>query len=510
MNQSENDYAKLLQISHHARILTGISHLLDWDQETYMPQGAAAIRAVQQETLAGLIHEQKTGKKFRSALAKLIDIPNGTVLARDLPAEKQRALKEWRREYVQESALPKKFVKEFAKLSSQAVLAWRTAKTENSFAKFAPFLEKLISLSRKKADLLGYQNHPYDALLDLYEPEVTTKQVSQIFSRLKTAIVELLKKISSCKQVDDSFLHGNFSSEKQLEFAHLILKDMGYELEYGRLDISSHPFSSASHPTDSRITTRIHKTSLMSCISVILHEAGHALYEMGLPKEHYGSPLGDSISLGMHESQSRWWETRIGQSKPFWQHYIPLLKNQFKGEFDSIDLETFYKAINKVEPSYIRVEADEVTYPLHIILRFEMECSLIEGSLKVSEIPEAWNAKTKELLGITPLTNAEGCLQDIHWAMGAFGYFPTYTLGNIYASQLFEPFTKQHPDWEKKLSLGDLHFIRQWLHNAVHQHGKRYNSQEILKMATGQESTAKPYLDYLQSKYNQIYPLFNC
>ena len=280
---------------------------------------------------------------------------------------------------------------------------------------------------------------------------------------------------------------------------------MGYGPQNGRLDLSSHPFSSASHPTDSRITTRIHKTSLISCISVILHEAGHALYEMGLPKEHYGSPLGDAISLGMHESQSRWWETRIGQSKPFWQHYMPLLKDQFKGTLDHINLENFYKALNKVEPSLIRVEADEVTYPLHVILRFEMECALIEGSLKVIEIPEAWNAKMKELLGISPTNNTEGCLQDIHWAMGGFGYFPTYTLGNIYASQLFEPFAKQHPDWEKMVSSGELHFITKWLNEAVHKHGKRYNSQEILKLATGNESTATPYINYLQNKYQDIY-----
>lgn len=505
MNSSDKDYAKLLKLSHHARILTGISHLLDWDQETYMPQGAAAIRSVQQETLAGLIHEQKSGKKFKSALSKLINISDGVILANDLSEEKQAALKQWRRDYVQENALPKKFVTEFAKLSSQSVLAWRNAKKENSFHKFAPFLEKLILMSKKKADFLGYQNHPYDALLDQYEPGITTLQVSKSFSSLRTSIVDLLKKILNKKPIDDSFLHGNFSHEKQLEFAHKILKDMGYSKEHGRLDISSHPFSSASHPTDSRITTRIHPTSLISCISVILHEAGHALYEMGLPTEHYGSPLGDSISLGIHESQSRWWETRIGQSRAFWQHYLPLLKEQFNGQLEPIDLESFYKAINKVEPSLIRVDADEVTYPLHIILRFELERALIEGSLKIREIPEAWNAKMKELLGIVPKTYAEGCLQDIHWAMGGFGYFPTYTLGNIYASQLFESFEKKHPDWEKRIALGDLHFITKWLYEAVHKHGRRYSSQEILQLSTGKDPSEMPYIKYLNNKYQAIY-----
>jgi carboxypeptidase Taq len=505
MQQTEKDYNKLMQISHHARILTGISHILDWDQETYMPLGAAAIRALQQETLAGLIHEQKSGKKFKNALEKLINIDSGEILAKELPSAKQAALKEWRRSYMQETALPKKFVKESAKLYSQAVVVWREAKKENSFNKFAPFLEKIISFSQKKADYLGYKDHPYDALLDQYEPEMTTKQVSTLFNSLKESILNLLKKISQAKQIDDSFLHGNFPQEKQLEVARLILHDMGYTPEYGRLDISAHPFSSAAHPTDSRITTRFHQTSIISCISVILHEAGHALYEMGLPVEHYGSPLGDSISLGMHESQSRWWETQIGQSKPFWQHYFPLLKEKFKGKFDHVKLEDFYKAINKVEPSLIRVDADEVTYPLHVILRFEMEKALIEGSMKIRDIPEAWNAKMKELLDILPKTNSEGCLQDIHWAMGGFGYFPTYTLGNIYAAQLFESFLKRHFDWEKRVGKGDLHFIREWLGDIVHKHGKQYTSHEILKNATGKDFTIEPYIKYLENKYHEVY-----
>jgi carboxypeptidase Taq len=505
METAEKNYADLLKLSHHARVLVGISHLLDWDQETYMPPGASGIRSVQLATLAGLIHEQKSGKKFKSALEKLIDLKTGEVIGKGLSPEKKAALKQWRRDYINENALPKTFVTEFAKLSSQAVLAWREAKKENSFPKFAPFLEKIVSMCRKKADYLGYQDNPYDALLDIYEPEMKTKQVAKIFSSLKASIADILKKVSKSKQIDDSFLHGNFPSDKQLEFAHLILKNMGYGPDHGRVDISTHPFSSSSHPTDSRITTRFHKTSLISCISVILHEAGHALYEMGLPTEHYGSPLGDSISLGMHESQSRWWETRIGQSKPFWQHYLPLLKKTFKGKFDSVSLDTFYKAINKVEPSLIRVEADEVTYPLHVILRFELECALINGTLAIREIPEAWNAKMKTLLGITPKTNAEGCLQDIHWSMGGFGYFPTYTLGNIYASQLFEPFTNHHPDWEKRVASGDLLFITKWLNETVHKYGKRYTSQEILKRAAGKECDPLPYINYLQKKYKNIY-----
>lgn len=505
MKQSEKDFNALFNLSRHAKILKGINHLLDWDQETYMPKGAAPIRAVQHETLASLIHSEMTGKKFASALSKLIDIPSGKIAAAGLSSEKHAALKEWRRDFIRDKALPGKFVADFARLTSEAVVAWRDARKANAFKQFAPFLKRIVEMNRKRADYLGFKDQPYDALIDLFEPEMTTRETAAIFNKLRQAIVPLLKKIKNSKPVDDSFLHGNFPKEKQFEFSHVILNDMGYGSDHGRLDLSSHPFSSSSHPTDSRITTRIHPTSLMSCISVILHEAGHALYEMGLPQEHYGSPLGEAISLGMHESQSRWWETRIGQTKGFWQHYLPLLKQKFKGKLEALSLDQFYKAINKVEPSLIRVEADEVTYPLHVILRFELECDLINGKLKVDDLPEAWNSKMKELLGIVPPTDADGCMQDIHWSMGAFGYFPTYTLGNIFAAQLFETFEKENSNWEKRIGKGELTFIVDWLRDTVHKHGRRYTSHEILKRATGRAISADPYIKYLEGKYLKLY-----
>lgn len=507
MKNKHKDYAKLHKISRHARILSGIASVLDWDQETYMPQGGADIRAAQLESLAGIIHTTKTGKPFANALKKLIDIPTGKIIATGLTPQQEAAAKEWRRDFIKDVTLPKKFVEEFAKVSSQAVIRWRQAKKDNSFQQFAPLLEKIVTLSRKKAELLGYKDHPYDALLDLYEPEATTKDISKLFDSLRISISTLLKQITAAKQIDDSFLHGKFDHIKQLDFGRTLLKDMGYDMQHGRLDLSSHPFSSAAHPSDSRVTTRIHSTSLMSNLSVVLHEGGHALYEMGLPQSEYGTPLGDAISLGMHESQSRWWETYIGQSKPFWEHYLPLLKKEFSGQLDSISMENFYRAINKVEPSFIRVEADEVTYPLHVILRFEMECALIEGSLKVRDIPEAWNAKMQELLSITPKTYSEGCLQDVHWAMGGFGYFPSYTLGTMYAGQFFETFSKQNPDWEKRVSNGELGFIKAWLNDAVHQHGRHYSSFELLKKVTGKDFSAEPYISYLLNKYKKIYKL---
>ncbi len=494
-------YRTLHQQGRRARLLTGISHLLDWDQETYMPSGASGVRAEQLELLAGITYAEKTSKKFVTPLSKLIDIPKGTLIAKDLTPEQQAAVREWRHDYIKAKALPKKFVEEFARTTSQSILAWRSAKKEDNFTHFVPYLDKIIGMARKKADYLGYDQHPYDALLDEYEPGMTTADVSKLFGNLRTDIKGILKRISSQKEVDDSFLHGKFSAEKQMEFSKDLLRQLGYPEEHGRLDLSTHPFSLAPHPTDSRITTRIHPTLLLQSILAVLHEAGHAFYEMGLPQKEYGSPLGDYISLGMHESQSRWWETRIGQSKAFWQYALPLLNKKFDKKFDRISVDAFYQAVNKVEPSLIRIEADEVTYPLHIILRFELEKGLIEGSIKIRDIPEVWNAKMKELLGVTPSNNAEGCLQDIHWSMGAFGYFPTYTLGNLYASHLFEAFEKKYPDWEKRVSVGDFKFIREWLTQVVHRHGRLYSSQELLKKITGKKISADAYLKYLDDKY---------
>lgn len=497
------DYQKVHEISRHARILGGISSLLEWDQETYMPPGGAQNRADQIETLAGIIHSERTSKKFSNALSKLIDLKTGKTVP-TLKPEQKAAAKMWRRDYLHDTALPKTFVEQFAKLTSQSQLAWREAKKNNTFQQFAPFLDKIVSMCRKKADYLGYEQHPYDALLDLYEPEATSKDIGKLFGQLKAHVVPLLKKIMAAKQVDDRFLFGKFEAEKQMELGRKLLADMGYDMSKGRLDLSTHPFSSASHPTDSRVTTRIHPTSLISNLSVVLHEGGHGMYEMGLPVEHYGSPLGEAISLGVHESQSRWWETRIGQSRPFWQHYLPLLKKSFKG-LDKIGLEAFYRAVNKVEPSFIRVEADEVTYTLHVILRFELERGLIEGALRIRDVPEAWNSKMQELLGITPKTNSEGCLQDIHWSMGGLGYFPTYTLGNLYAAHLFKGFEKSHPDWEKQVAKGNLLFIKEWLHENVYRHGRRYTAQELLKKATGSSFSADAYMRYITDKYKEIY-----
>lgn len=504
-SKSEKDYAHLHELSLNVRTLQGVIALLDWDQETYMPPAASESRAQQLKVLASIAHKEKTSKHFEKALSKLIDLESGEIKAKGLTKAQEAALKWWRRDYRKAIALPNRFVQEFAKLCSQSQQVWRKARDENAFGQFEPYLEKIIDMCRQKAGYLGYKEHPYDALLDEYELEATTKEVAELFKTLGLSISSLLKSITAKKQIDDSFLHGDFSKDKQMKFGYQILSDMGYEMDKGRVDLSAHPFSSSAHPHDSRITTRFDNSSIVSNVKILLHEGGHSLYEMGLPPSEFGTPLGDALSLGMHESQSRWWETRIGQSKPFWEFYLPLLKKVFPEINQNVSLEEFYRAVNKVEPSFIRVEADEVTYPLHVILRFELEKQLIEGSLKVKEIPEAWNAKMKSLLGITPPEDRVGCLQDVHWSMGGFGYFPTYTLGNIYAAHLFEFFERENRNWSQKVAKGDLRFIKEWLNDKVHKFGRRYTSKELLKHITGKELTAEPYLTYLKGKYKEIY-----
>lgn len=502
---STEDYRILHYLSRHAQLLTSVSHLLEWDQETYMPQDGDDVRCEQLKIVAGITHHEKTSPQYVEALEKLIDIKTGTVSAEGLTEPQIAALKKWRRDYLKESCLPKEFVEEFAQLTSQSVAVWRKARKEQSFEQFAPFLEKIVTMCRKKADYLTYDTHPYDALVDLYEPEMTTIQIAELFSSLETELSSLLKKVAAAPQIDDSLLFGEFDHKKQLEFGLAILNAMGYERTKGRLDISTHPFSTSFHPTDTRITTRIHANSLMSNIASVMHEGGHALYDMGLPAEQFGSPLGQPISYGIHESQSRWWETRIGKSKPFWQHYLSLLQQYFPGAIDSLSLDDFYRAINKVQPSLIRVEADELSYPLHVILRFQLERSLIDGSLSVKEIPEAWNAKMQELIGLTPQNDSEGCLQDVHWSLGSFGYFPSYAIGNAYASHLFQAFAREIPDWEKRVATGDLQFVKKWLNENVHCYGRQYSASELMEKINGNPFSSKAYLEYLTNKYNGIY-----
>ena len=501
-------FSEAHKLSKTSTLLESVCNLLEWDQETYMPKDAIEYRSEQLELMASIVHKNKIAPSFKKALSKLINLETGDLVDMSLSEQESACAREWRRDYNQAVKLPSSFVKQFAKTTSKSLQAWSEAKKESNFKAFAPHLEKVISLNKKKAEYLGYKDHPYDALLDLYEPGMTTAYLTPLFARLKTSLTELLRKIEAKpKHSRDFIVSKHYGKEGQIRFGNLILRSMGFTGGMSRLDISSHPFCNSLNPKDVRMTTRIISNLPLSNIFSVVHEGGHGIYEAQLNETMYGSPLCSAISLGIHESQSRFWETLIGRSRPFWNHFYPLLEKEFPEQLGNTSLEEFYLAVNYVEPSLIRVEADEVTYCLHVIIRFELEKALIEGTLKVKDLPKAWNAKMKESLNITPSSDTEGCLQDIHWSMGSLGYFPTYALGNIYAAQLFACFEKSHPNWEEKVTKGDLLFIRQWLKENLHQYGRQYSPLEMIKKITGQEIEEKFYVQYLKNKYKTLYNL---
>lgn len=503
---TQAQYDKVSTLSKRAHTLDGISALLGWDQETYMPEKAAPIRASQKELLAEISHTIKTSREFENTLSSLIDLDTGEILTKELDDGQKAALKCWRRDFLRLKKLPTSFVQEFAKLTSESIFIWDKAKKENNYAAFEPNLNKIVDMLKKKADYIGYQDHPYDALLDEFEPGCKTKDVETLFSELSRSIppllVELMDLQESYEKVQSPL---QLTEEEQIQVCKKVLNCIGYDFSRGRLDLSSHPFSSSCHPDDCRITTRLESHGLTVQVLTTLHEAGHSFYEMGLPKEHYGTPLGEPISHGIHENESRTWETRIGRSLAFWQFFFPLLQNMFPDKCSHLNAEKVFREMSSVRPSFIRTDSDEVTYPLHVILRFQIEKELIAGTLSTKDIPERWNAAMHSLLGITPPTNKEGCLQDIHWSMGAFGYFPSYTLGNIYAAQLFETFAKEHPDWEDRIRRGEFEFIKEWHFNNVHRHGRRYTSIELVENITKTKISATPYIGYLTNKYKTIF-----
>lgn len=499
-------FCDLKDLSLEIHHLHSILSLLHWDQETYMPSGGGVMRSYQIALLSRMIHEKRTSRAFKNHLDKLVHFSTGTLKTKHLSPAEKIMVREWHRDFRRMHKLPAEFVKEFSQVTAEASQIWASAKKEGNFKLFAPFLSKIVSLARQKADFFGFEDHPYDALIETYEPCMTARKLETLFGGLRKNLTQLLHKIKDCHAIDDRFLHRTVEPSIQQGVSNLLLAYLPMEPAYSRLDLSSHPFSTALHPHDSRITTRILPNRFMSNIYSILHEAGHSFYEMGLSLETWGTPLSEPVSLSVHESQSRFWETLIGRSLPFWKGFYPFLQKALPF-LKKVPLSRFYRAANKVQPSLIRVEADEVTYCLHVILRFEIEKDLITGKLNVYDLPMAWNAKMKEIFGIEPKNDREGCLQDIHWSLGDFGYFPTYALGNLMAAQLFTAFAKKHPDWETRLAAGDLTFIRTYLKQAIHHWGRTYNLEELVKKTTHEPLSEDAYCAYLKKKYADIYKL---
>jgi len=491
-------YKKILELRRKSSLFTSLEHLLDWDTETKLPKKGLSLRAEQRELLSSLNHQSQTSKSYRTCLSKLIDLDSSEILTDDLSDEQIACVKQLRRDYLIHSKLPASFVKKEALLTASSTHIWAEARKNNDFKSYEKILKQIVDLSRKKADYLGYSDHPYDALADLFEPNIKTKEIHKLFAQIRQPLIDLAKKP---QDIDTNFLYGKFDENKQFELAKSLLEDMGLEKDKTRLDLSTHPFCMPINSNDVRLTTRTSPSEFFQNLSATLHEGGHALYELGLLDKYYGSPLGESISLGIHESQSKIWETCIGQSKPFWTYFYPKVQSALTPLKD-ISLDKFYRAINKIEPSLIRIHADEVTYNLHVILRFEIEVMLIEGSLSVANIPRVWQEKSHDLLGIVPKTDREGCLQDIHWSMGAFGYFPTYALGNFYANQFFAKFKETRPGYKKDLESGNLLIFKEWLNENIHQHGRRYTSKELIKRVTGKPLSSDAFLQYIDGKYS--------
>ncbi|MDI6917343.1 MAG: carboxypeptidase M32 [Thermoplasmatales archaeon] len=471
------------------------SDLLEWDQETYMPSGSVEGRGYVLATLSGIYHEKLTSKKMEKYLKKL-------EIEKDLTDEQKANAREIKRIYEKKTKVPLKLVKEIAKTSSLGTEAWARARKKSDFKIFQPYLEKMVSLKKDFAETIGYEDKAYDVLIDDFEPYTAIKDIEPVFSGLRKKLVPIVKKITESETKIDDILNQSFDVDKQKKFGIEIIKDMGFDFEHGRLDSSAHPFTSGSCD-DVRLTT--FKEGQGFHLFAMMHEAGHGLYEQGYKKEHYRTPMAEAISLGYHESQSRMWENLIGRSRIFWEYHYPKLQNIFPEQLKKYGLEEFYRAINIVKPSFIRVDADETTYNLHILLRYDMEKNLFDDRIDAKETPEVWSQKMEEYLGIVPENDSAGVLQDIHWSQGLFGYFPTYTLGNLYSVQLFNQAKKDMPNLDEKISNGHLLDLKKWLNKNVHEYGKLYSAKELTKKITGETLNPEHFIKYLKEKFGLIY-----
>lgn len=493
-----NAYDSLDQRYREIAVYKSTSNLLGWDQETLMPPKAAAYRAQQVGALAGLSHRLGTSADVGEWLAECEGTPPASADENEA-AIRLANIRCWRYDYDRATKLPAKLVEEIARTTSLAREPWTEARRESEFGKFAPWLEKILSLAREQAECWGYTTCAYDAMLEAYEPNARVANLAPVFSELQKALTPLLPRLQEATGNAPTQLGGHYPEAAQLEFSQRILGAMGFDFTAGRLDKTVHPFCTDVGPKDTRLTTRYDVADFASSLASSMHEAGHGLYDQGLPSEHFGTPAGTYVSLAIHESQSRLWENQVGRSRDFWRHWYPIAQRQFPEL--SRPLDELWLLINRVRPSHIRVEADEATYNLHIILRFEMEQRLVSGELSVADLPAAWNQRFEELFGIAVPDDARGCLQDVHWSLGVFGYFPTYTLGTLNAAQLFAAAQKQIPGLNDDLQAAEYGRLLSWLREKIHQHGRRYSADELMMQATGETTQARYFLDYLKAKY---------
>ena len=488
--------------------VTHIQHaaaLLGWDQQVNMPPGGAPARAEQLATLSKLAHEKfvadETGKLIEAAEVEIADI--------NYDADDAALVRVVRHDFDLATKVPTDLVQEIARTTVLGHEIWAHAREDANFAAFAPTLEKIVDLMRRQADALGYNDRPYDALLDQYEPYMKTRDVERLFTGLREDLVPFVAQLfDRMGAVDGSLMHLGYDVDKQAEFGLKVIKQLGYDMTRGRQDKSVHPFTTNFSINDVRITTRYHPTYLPSALFGSMHEAGHAMYEQGSAQSFEGTMLAGGTSLGVHESQSRLWENLVGRSRGFWRSFYPGLQQMFPAQLGSVDLETFYRSINAVSRSLVRVEADEVTYNLHIMLRFEIENDLLEGKLAVKDTPEAWNAKMQAYMGITPPDNGkEGVLQDVHWSSGLFGYFPTYSLGNFLSVQFWDKALSEVPSIPSEIERGNFEPLLGWLQENIYRHGRKYWPAELAQRVTGEPLQTHSFMRYIKEKYSDLYGL---
>lgn len=478
--------------------------ILGWDQQTMMPPGGAEARARQLGTLSKIAHELQTADET----GRLIEEAKKEIEGLDYDSDDAALVRAAEYDYQQATKLPTELVVALMETTTLAHEIWVEARANNHFEHFRPILEKVYDLTRQSVECLGYDEVPYDALLDQYERGMPTREVKRLFDELKKDLVPLVKAIAENQDaVDDSVLHRAYPIEKQREFGEKVVSAYGFDFKRGRQDLAVHPFCTHFSSNDVRITTRFDPNWINPALFGTMHESGHGMYEQGIAQHLDESILGGGTSLGVHESQSRMWENIVGRSRGFWEHFYPELQAAFPDALKGVKVDTFYKAINKSYPSFIRVEADEVSYNLHIMVRFELEQAIMNDELAIKDLPAAWNAKFEDYLGIVPPNDALGVLQDVHWSSGLIGYFPTYSLGNLLSVQFYEKAVQEHPQIPDEIARGKFDTLLNWLRVNIHQHGRKFTPQELVQRVTGTTIQTGPFIRYLTEKFTDIYGL---
>ena len=493
---------ELTAVVNRISLLQSCASLLGWDERTGMPRKGANHRANQQSLLAGMVHEQFTAPKINDLIS---EVEHSNLIADSLsPAAVN--IRELRRIYDKQMRMPRYLVEELSRTTSLAEQAWVEARKKSDFKMFSPWLAKIIELKHKEAEAKGYEKEAYDALLDDYEPGETSANIQKVFTDLKADLIPLVEAIAKApRRPDTSIIERDYPVDRQAIFGKAASAAIGFDFNAGRLDTTTHPFCTTIGTGDVRILTRYDPNHFGQAFFGILHESGHGLYEQGLDPKHYGMPMGETVSLGIHESQSRMWENNVGRSRSFWEYFYPRAQQTFWEALNDVTLDEFYFAVNEVKPSFIRVESDEATYNLHILIRFELELAIFKHELKTDDIAAAWNERFQKYLGITPPDDASGCLQDVHWGAGLIGYFPTYTLGNLYAAQFFTKAKRDIANMDEHFARGQFNVLLNWLRENIHCHGQKYRAVELIQKVTGEPLSHKYLINYLREKYAPLY-----